>query len=305
MPKLEVGMQATGYLSNENINHNGQLRRRRWALNTEYMAGGIDERYDDVVLLGETGFYHCIKSHISDLSNMPTGVNGGLYWESAQKAQFEMLSTEIFFAEKALVNNLIASLIQTGYEGQPHVEAYGSVFRIFGYGQYPAIELAMVDHDNGSGGTVKRAVLRFYDEYTGEYLYDLGPSQINHNVNQVSDEWEEWKLKSTAGLNINSHVYTNQCTSYFRYKEGFTQTGNVKTYTSGGSSPGPNDGKFFKGRSVSFATIPDGSYRKPDNGVFFQKLNDDDTSSPSYIIYNFSGGRLTGTSERTFEAEII
>ncbi|MBQ3828451.1 MAG: hypothetical protein II812_09950, partial [Prevotella sp.] len=156
MPKLEVGMQATSYISNEESTHFGQIRRRRWALDTEYFCGGVDERYDDTVLFGETGFYHCIKTHISNNDNAPNGTYGSLYWSSAERGMYEMLSTDIFLAEKALINNLIATLIQTGYSGTPHIEAEGSEFKIFGKGQYPAIYLAVNDNN--------QAVLRFQNE---------------------------------------------------------------------------------------------------------------------------------------------
>jgi len=290
MPKLEVGMQATSYLSNEGSTHTGQLRRRRWALNTEYFKGDVDERYEDVVLVESAGFYRCIKTHISSLNTRPgTGDYWQQYWTSAESAQFDMLSTDIFLATKAYVENLIALHLQTGYEGQPHVEASGSVFRIFGYGQYPAIELAI--------NSDQKAVLRFYNEETGEFLYDLGPDEINKNVSQIPDKWEEWRLyKVQPTDDVKLHVYDSMLTSYYRYKEGYTKTGDVKTYTSGGTTPGSDDGKFFSSKSTHSSLIPNGTYRKADNGTFLQVLSDTDATKYGYTTYQFSGGKLINST---------
>ena len=174
MPKLEVGMQATGYQSNEGSIHNGQLRIRRWAMNTEYMAGALDEPYDDTVAK-DPGLYHCIKAHISTRDNEPgLGANWERYWETGSKVGF--LATDIFLAKKAVIKNLISELIMTGYEGRPHIEAQGSEFKIFGNGKYPIVELAI--NDNGKG------VLRFLNEETGAIYYDLGPDGIAKTLAQ-------------------------------------------------------------------------------------------------------------------------
>jgi hypothetical protein len=187
------------------------------------------------------------------------------------------------------VENLIALHLQTGYEGQPHVEASGSVFRIFGYGQYPAIELAI--------NSDQKAVLRFYNEETGEFLYDLGPDEINKNVSQIPDKWEEWRLyKVQPTDDVKLHVYDSMLTSYYRYKEGYTKTGNVKTYTSGGTTPGSDDGKFFSSKSTHSLLIPNGTYRKADNGTFLQVMSDTDATKYGYTTYQFSGGKLINST---------
>lgn len=304
MPKLEVGMQATGYVSNESSTHFGQPRNRRWALNTLYMTGDTDEQYDDCVLVDETGFYHCIKSHISDLTNKPgLGTYWRTYWEPGSK--IENLATDIFFAEKAYVENLIAMMIQTGYEGTPHIEAHDSTFKIFGYGQYPAIELAINSNS--------KAVLRFYNEDTGEFLYDLGPDQINQNVTQKDNSWTEWKLKAVSGGTATSlTVITNsECTSYYRFNEGFTQTGNVKTYNvSGTSSPSAKNSCFFTTKNYNGTKISDGWYEKANNGIWIQTSDSDNgqligstSSTVSYEVvrYRFYSGKLAETKRTIIE----
>lgn len=302
MPKLEVGMQATSYISNEESTHFGQIRRRRWALNTEYFCGGVDERYDDTVLFGETGFYHCIKTHISNNDNAPNGTYGSLYWSSAERGMYEMLSTDIFLAEKALINNLIATLIQTGYSGTPHIEAEGSEFKIFGKGQYPAIYLAVNDND--------QAVLRFQNENTGEFLYDLGPDGIMKEFSEVADSYTPMKLKKLTNVTRISEIINitdSACTTYYRFNEGYKQIGSGSNATkqyhvSGGSSPSAKNTQFFTSQNYNGTKISNGWYVKPNNGNYIQQLSGqyvignnglyEDVTIYMVTIYQFSNGKL-------------
>lgn len=295
MPKLEVGMQATSYISNEDATHFGQPRRRRWAVNTEYFQGAVDERYDDAVLVGDRGFYHCIKTHISTFANKP-GVGGSWeqYWTSENSAQFDFLATDIFFAEKAFISNLIATLIQTGYSGSPHIEAEGSEFKLYGKGQYPAIYLAVND-DN-------KAVLRFQDENTGEFLYDLGPDGIMKEFSEVADSYTEMKLYRLSSVRRVSElldIATSACTSYYRFNEGYKQIGSGSSVTkqyhvSGGSSPSAKNAQFFTSQNYNGSTIADGWYVKPNNGVYMRKQQVTVDAASVYVvyIYQFSGGKL-------------
>ncbi len=295
MPKLEVGMQATSYISNEESTHFGQPRNRRWAINTQYQAGKVDEQYDDTVLFGETGFFHCIKSHISTLDNAPNGKNGSIYWEATSKVA--VLATDIFFAEKALINNLIATLIQTGYSGNPHIEAEGSEFKIFGKGQYPAIYLA-VNSDN-------KAVLRFQNENTGEFLYDLGPDGIMKEFSEVADSYTPMKLKKLTNVTRVSellNITDSACTTYYRFNEGYKQIGSGNNVTkqyhvSGGSSPSAKNAQFFTSQNYNGTAIANGWYVKPNNGNYMMTAANaiGDTSIYVVWIYQFSSGKLVSS----------
>ena len=295
MPKLEVGMQATSYISNEESTHFGQVRNRRWAINTQYQAGKVDEQYDDTVLFGETGFFHCIKSHISTLDNAPNGTNGSIYWEATSKVA--VLATDIFFAEKALINNLVATLIQTGYSGNPHIEAEGSEFKIFGKGQYPAIYLA-VNSDN-------KAVLRFQNENTGEFLYDLGPDGIMKEFSEVADSYTQMKLKKLTNVTRVSEIVDiaeSSCTTYYRFNEGYKQIGSGNNVTkqyhvSGGSMPSAKNAQFFTSQNYNGTTITDGWYVKPNNGMYLEQMQNDPNGASVKVvyIYQFSGGKLVSS----------
>lgn len=295
MPKLEVGMQATSYISNEESTHFGQLRNRRWAINTQYQAGKVDEQFDDTVLFGESGFFHCIKSHISTLDNAPNGTNGSIYWEATSKVA--LLATDIFFAEKALINNLIATLIQTGYSGTPHIEAEGSEFKIFGKGQYPAIYLA-INSDN-------KAVLRFQNENTGEFLYDLGPDGIMKEFSEVSDSYTEMKFKRLTNATRVSElldIATSACNTYYRFNEGYKQIGSGSSATkqyhvSGGSSPSVKNAQFFTSKNYNGTAISDGWYVKPNNGTYMMMAADTAGETSVYVvhIYCFSQGKMVNS----------
>lgn len=309
MPKLEVGMQATSYISNEESTHFGQVRNRRWAINTQYQAGKVDEQFDDTVLFGETGFFHCIKSHISTLDNAPNGTNGSIYWEATSKVA--VLATDIFFAEKAFINNLIATLIQTGYSGNPHIEAEGSEFKIFGKGQYPAIYLAVND-DN-------RAVLRFQNENTGEFLYDLGPDGIMKEFSEVADSYSEVQLHKLTNVKRVSEILDigdSDCTTYYRFNEGYKKIGSGTSATkqyhvSGTSSPSSKNSAYFTSKNYNGTQIADGWYCKKNNGNYIQQLTDatyvnEDGLTESKRIYqvnlmNFISGKLAQTAQVFFQ----
>ena len=316
MPKLEVGLQATSYLSNEGMLHQAQARRRRWAINTQYLAGGVDEPYLDAVLYqveGETTFSRCIKSHVSNESNRPGGKDGTLYWTSENSAYFENLSTDLFFATKAYIDNLIATLIQTGYEGTPHIEAEGSEFKIFGRGQYPAIFLA-VNSDN-------KAVLRFQNENTGEFLYDLGPDGIMKEFSEVADSYDEMRLKKLNPCKRVSEILNitdSQCTSYYRFNEGYKKIGTGSTATkqyhvSGTASPSAYNACYFTGKSYSGSKIPDGWYCKANNGSYIQRVTNEVVETDSGLldhktiyqvnIMHFVSGKLAETATVYFKTK--
>lgn len=295
MPKLEVGMQATSYISNEESTHFGQVRNRRWALNTQYQAGKVDEQYDDTVLFGETGFFHCIQSHISNDDNSPNGTYGSQYWEATSKVA--VLATDIFFAEKALINNLIATLIQTGYSGSPHIEAEGSEFKIFGKGQYPAIYLAVNDNN--------QAVLRFQNETTGEFLYDLGPDGIMKEFSEVADSYTQMKLKKLTNVKRISEITDiadSACTTYYRFNEGYKQIGSGSNVTkqyhvSGTASPSAKNAQFFTSQHYNGTTIADGWYVMPNNGTYMMMAANaiEAVSVYEVYIYQFSSGKIVSS----------
>ena len=208
-----------------------------------------------------------------------------------------MLSTDLFFANKALINNLIATLIQTGYSGSPHIEAEGSEFKIFGNGQYPAIYLAVNDNN--------QAVLRFQNENTGEFLYDLGPDGIMKEFSEVADSYTPMKLKKLTNVTRVSellNITDSACTTYYRFNEGYKQIGSGNNVTkqyhvSGGSSPSAKNAQFFTSQNYNGTAIADGWYVKPNNGIYMMEVANEigDTSIYVVWIYQFSSGKLVSS----------
>lgn len=99
------------------------------------------------------------------------------HWEKADFLSF--LATQLLLADEAIVNNLVAAIIRTGTKGMPHIEAKGSTFQIYSFGEYPIIEL-----ERGVFNGEAVGVLRFRDENTGAVYYDLGPEGIKSTVSQ-------------------------------------------------------------------------------------------------------------------------
>lgn len=112
MPKLEIGMMATGFIDNasDTKGDRGPALRgpQAWsdcAVGYVFQSGASGEEYKDVVLYGNN-YYSCIKSHTKTASNNPgsaTDTNSGL-WKLADK--LEMVATKILLAQYALVKNL-------------------------------------------------------------------------------------------------------------------------------------------------------------------------------------------------------
>ena len=197
---------------------------------------------------------------------------------------------------KIQTNLVVASVIRTGNIGQPHVEAKGSEFKIFGYNVFPFIELAWRE-DVGS-------VLRFNDEKTGQALYDLGPGGILDNISTVLDKWTIMPLKSlttSSRLSAILDVTENDCTKYNQFVEGYEQMGSVKKYNvSKTSSPSVYSGKMYVQQSYNSAVIPDGWYVGVNNGNYLASATEsmDSSSTPLYRcnLLLVSGGKVTNSA---------
>ena len=117
MPKLEIGMMATGFIDNasDTKGDRGPALRgpQAWsdcAVGYVFQSGANGEEYKDIVLYGNN-YYSCIKSHTKTASNNPgsaTDTNSGL-WKLADK--LEIVATKILLAQYALVKNLGVEVI--------------------------------------------------------------------------------------------------------------------------------------------------------------------------------------------------
>ena len=148
-------------------------------------------------------------------------------------------------------------------------------------------------------------MLRFQDETTGEFLYDLGPDGIMKEFSEVADSYTPMKLKKLTNVNRVSEITDiadSACTTYYRFNEGYKQIGSGSSATkqyhvSGTSSPSAKNAQFFTSQSYNGSTIADGWYVKPNNGTYMMTAAETigQTSVHVVYIYQFSGGKLVSS----------
>ncbi len=112
MPKLEIGMVATGFLDtySDTRGERGPALRgpQAWsdcANGYNFQAGGDIEQWKDAVIYKDN-YYSCVKSHTKTAENYPgsTADNNNHYWQLGDK--IELVATKILLATYALVKNL-------------------------------------------------------------------------------------------------------------------------------------------------------------------------------------------------------
>jgi hypothetical protein len=308
----DMGVTATATIHYNQKGEKGAVPRgpQAWsdcAVGYPFQAGGNGDTYFDTILYNGN-YYTCSVSHAKTADNYPGStedMNEG-YWKLGDKV--DLIATRLFLSQKAIINNLIAAIIKTGEIGTPHIEMEGPSFKIYSYGQYPIIELSVnVD---------KKGVLRFFDEDTGEPLYDLGPSGIMNNFEEIQDSWTSMQLKALAAdskLSAILNVTSDVCTMYYRFTEGYkviTSSNMKKYHISGTDSPSDYNTKYFDSKSVNTSTvttgtpagnaIADGWYVQPNNG--FYRSN----AVVCYVyIYCFSGGKMVNGIRVYFTSDLI
>lgn len=252
MPKLEEGRMATPYSPAEEHN-SPAIRTSTWAAGVAYMQGALGEPFIDIVNFGGT-WYRCLRSHTSASQLTPSNTN---YWEAA--SGFKFIATDIFFADKAKINNLVADYIQTDAKGSPRVEMHGSVAQFFGTLSTPSIEM-MVDADGS-------AYLRFYDK-DGNELYDLGPRGISwlrsETILAYFSKTDSQYVKMSGSEPDMSNSTTGQA---FLYQFNAQRTNGTiqgdNTYTGGSAATAAAaDGKYYASNAaIASNTLANGLYR--------------------------------------------
>ena len=252
MPKLEEGRMATPYSPAEEHN-TPAIRTSTWAAGVAYMQGALGEPFIDIVNFGGT-WYRCLRSHTSASQLTPSNTN---YWEAA--SGFKFIATDIFFADKAKINNLVADYIQTDAKGSPRVEMHGSVAQFFGTLSTPSIEM-MVDADGS-------AYLRFYDK-DGNELYDLGPRGISwlrsETILAYFSKTDSQYVKMSGSEPDMSNSTTGQA---FLYQFNAQRTNGTiqgdNTYTGGSAATAAAaDGKYYASNAaIASNTLANGLYR--------------------------------------------
>lgn len=118
MPKLEIGMQPTGYIPSDKDLKGGRGPALRGPQDWEdcadgynFQAGGENDEWKDVVIY-DGSYYCCTKNHVKTANNYPlsTEDNNKKLWRKGDKMEF--VATKILLATYALVKNLGVEAVQ-------------------------------------------------------------------------------------------------------------------------------------------------------------------------------------------------
>lgn len=117
MPKLEIGMQPTGYIPSDKDLKGGRGPALRGPQDWEdcadgynFQAGGENDEWKDAIMY-KSNYYSCIKSHKKTANNYPGSTIdiNNKYWRLGDKMEF--VATKILLAAYALVKNLGVEVI--------------------------------------------------------------------------------------------------------------------------------------------------------------------------------------------------
>lgn len=181
------------------------VRVTYWSEGWTYYTGTHDtDLYSDVVLWnGE--YRRCIQNHISSTTNAPT-TEDNEWW--ARTNQFEMVATKLFLAQKAYIDNLVATMIQTATVG-PRLVAEGNNISFFGNGKYPVLKLGVNSAGDG--------VLTYCDEDTGVPIYNLDKEGITKILVEAINE--EVITVSRYRIVSNTDNYDTEDTDWATYMD--------------------------------------------------------------------------------------
>ena len=142
----------------------------------------IGNEWLDVVVHNNV-FYSCIQSHAKSSDNEPGTDGGAAYWKATEKQ--EIVATYLLLAEKALIENLVVSMLETSINGGSYIKIADGLMEV--YGKPDSVGKKHKNIDFGIDDETGFAVLRFFDN-NDVLRYDLGP----HGLRQFSATPERW-----------------------------------------------------------------------------------------------------------------
>ena len=142
----------------------------------------IGNEWLDVVVHNNV-FYSCIQSHAKSSENEPGTDGGAAYWKATEKQ--EIVATYLLLAEKALIENLVVSMLETSINGGSYIKIADGLMEV--YGKPDSVGKKHKNIDFGIDDETGFAVLRFFDN-NDVLRYDLGP----HGLRQFSATPERW-----------------------------------------------------------------------------------------------------------------
>lgn len=142
----------------------------------------IGNEWLDVVVHNNV-FYSCIQSHAKSADNEPGTDGGAAYWKATEKQ--EIVATYLLLAQKALIENLVVSMLETSINGGSYIKIADGLMEV--YGKPDSVGKKHKNIDFGIDDETGFAVLRFFDN-NDVLRYDLGP----HGLRQFSATPERW-----------------------------------------------------------------------------------------------------------------
>ena len=142
----------------------------------------IGNEWLDVVVHNNV-FYSCIQSHAKSSDNEPGTDGGAAYWKATEKQK--IVATYLLLAEKALIENLVVSMLETSINGGSYIKIADGLMEV--YGKPDSVGKKHKNIDFGIDEETGFAVLRFFDN-NDVLRYDLGP----HGLRQFSATPERW-----------------------------------------------------------------------------------------------------------------
>ena len=142
----------------------------------------IGNEWLDVVVHNNV-FYSCVQSHAKSSENEPGTDGGAAYWKATEKQ--EIVATYLLLAQKALIENLVVSMLETSINGGSYIKIADGMMEV--YGKPDSVGKKHKNIDFGIDDETGFAVLRFFDN-NDVLRYDLGP----HGLRQFSATPERW-----------------------------------------------------------------------------------------------------------------
>lgn len=283
MPKLEIGMVATNYVSGELTSGQPMARAGQWGIGNSYYKGDVGERWIDVVSLNGKWF-QCAKSHISNNSNKPTVGQDTTFWKQANN--FGFVATELLLAQNAVINLLSSNVINLFNASNVKTASINAD----GNGEY------CIHYPTGG----KRMAFSYdgYIHYFAENGAEVWRIGLGGDIEKfVSPRFINFPL---CNLDVDGR------TGSINQSDTFDLTNTYWQYKSGNSSGlAQYDGKIYNNGSATIAptnpatatAIPNGRYT-PDTQPH-QIVDSIESSGYAITVYVIEGGFITQTLELT------
>ena len=249
-PKFEESIVPTEWIPNESDvgNECAIIPAGTWVSGaTYYYYGGVrnavrvsgsDGWYILKRRTGKRGFTSTV-SPASDTQN----------WQASTYMKF--IACDAMFAEDVVADRMrVGRLSSIGNNGVEVNIADGML-------QFKGLNFVNIQLGLDDDGC---AVLKFYDK-NGVFQYDLGPNGINQNVDQQDNYFLNYTpLGALADAAYNRQAIWNvhqiALSFWYQFVEGYTQTGNVRTYNiSGTSTPSSVNGTVCDSNSIAGAVL--------------------------------------------------